>query len=613
MRCSRRWARLSRSFLRGEGGADDALLSYLSTVMVRHLKADIDVPRPIRMTTRLECSAGERLAYNTLVSFLRANLVLTAMRGAESGAGSDVSLLHHTNLRSARTAIENLRLTCNGGGRQVATLSAEFYAEARDWMAQRYRAPPGAVERAERFMDRAKSGVPTPCDCCELPLLLLLIFPSCGHLVCPQCVTADTTACPVCAVPLPALDYLKCERCEDVHCAHAAPRHPFQAHPLDAFAYVQPGFELQWAETIREVEARALAEAFARERRDEQRRGGPTPGVPRAAIAATDAGGGGGGGGGGGPLVPAVPAVPAAARSTGYEHTKAMHIVERIAALRREERAAAEAAAAGRPLPRRDTRPIRVAVYSESRKTLDQLGHWLYIRFGDDAIAQFWGKYRSSELDKFRSGRVRSWRCLACPPRNDALGAAPEGREVEFPELRCYGKHLTVQLHETVGSVGGGGIGGGADGVGGEESATAAPSPRRVLVNEEDVREYTAGVVWSVGQTVQVRPRGPDGTLGPWRSGTLVKWGKCGAQMGRETPWNSRRSDCFVLLLTRDGSHGLDLSMLTHLFLADQCVCGACARCPPPPAHPAATPWGCAPPPRPPPLAGASILPSSSR
>ena len=29
--------------------------------------------------------------------------------------------------------------------------------------------------------------------------------------------------------------------------------------------------------------------------------------------------------------------------------------------------------------------------------------------------------------------------------------------------------------------------------------------------------------------------------------------------------------DCFVLLLTRDGSHGLDLSMLTHLFLVDQC------------------------------------------
>ena len=28
---------------------------------------------------------------------------------------------------------------------------------------------------------------------------------------------------------------------------------------------------------------------------------------------------------------------------------------------------------------------------------------------------------------------------------------------------------------------------------------------------------------------------------------------------------------CFCLLLTRDGSHGLDLSMLTNLYLADQC------------------------------------------
>ena len=41
------------------------------------------------------------------------------------------------------------------------------------------------------------------------------------------------------------------------------------------------------------------------------------------------------------------------------------------------------------------------------------------------------------------------------------------------------------------------------------------------------------------------------------------------------TPWEARSVDCFVLLLTRDGSHGLDLSMLTHIFLADQvgCVC----------------------------------------
>ena len=55
--------------------------------MIRHLKRDIAVPPPIRSTVLLECSAAERLAYNSLVSFLRANLVLTAMSGASEGAG----------------------------------------------------------------------------------------------------------------------------------------------------------------------------------------------------------------------------------------------------------------------------------------------------------------------------------------------------------------------------------------------------------------------------------------------------------------------------------------------------------------------------------------------
>ena len=31
---------------------------------------------------------------------------------------------------------------------------------------------------------------------------------------------------------------------------------------------------------------------------------------------------------------------------------------------------------------------VRIAIYAESRKLLDQLGHFLYLRFGDDAIAQ---------------------------------------------------------------------------------------------------------------------------------------------------------------------------------------------------------------------------------
>ena len=89
----------------------------------------------------------------------------------------------------------------------------------------------------------------------------------------------------------------------------------------------------------------------------------------------------------------------------------------------------------------------------------------------------------------------------------------------------------------------------------------------RVVVNEEDLRGYRAGVVWSVGQFVEVRVRSPGtGLLGPWRVGRLAEWRKCGNRMGDDTPWSSRKVDCFVLLLTRDGSHGLDLSMVSPIL-----------------------------------------------
>jgi hypothetical protein len=136
-------------------------------------------------------------------------------------------------------------------------------------------------------------------------------------------------------------------------------------------------------------------------------------------------------------------------------HTKAAHIIEAIASLRRIEREAVHALKQGRcpsgtggDHGSYDGRPVRVAVYAESRRMLDQLGHFLYLRFGDDAVAQFWGKYRNSELTKFRTRRVQYWRCERCPPRAHHAGGreVESGREVEFPEVRCYGKHLVLQV-----------------------------------------------------------------------------------------------------------------------------------------------------------------------
>ena len=202
--------------------------------------------------------------------------------------------------------------------------------------------------------------------------------------------------------------------------------------------------------------------------------------------------------------------------------------------IRRVERESRAAHAAGRPYPPgHDSRPVRVAVYSERRKTLDQLGHFLYLRFGDDAISQFWGRWRNSELDKFRSSRVRFWRCAQCPTRHDDGARAAGGREVEFPETRCYGRHLVVEI-----------------------SAEHAPPGMHladgqasfsVTVSEEDARRvgelgFLQGTVWTVGMPIETRVRSPlTGGFGPWVGGRLSNFRKCGARMPDAAPWEARR------------------------------------------------------------------------
>ena len=337
--------------------------------------------------------------------------------------------------------------------------------------------------------------------------------------------------------------------------------------------------DLQWSETLREAEARALAHAYELQRREEARAAAkvaPTalPSSSRRVAFADDANGGGGGGGGGGgsgsksdnaavgssssssgsngggsggsggsgSVVPHQ-AQPQLLTKPNYHHqaqthTKAAHIIEAIATLRRTEREAVHALKQGRcPLGTGgdngsyDGRPVRVAVYAESRRMLDQLGHFLYLRFGDDAVAQFWGKYRNSELTKFRTRRVQYWRCERCPPRAHHAG----GREVEFPEVRCNGKHLVLQVgaeHAPVGM-----------------QLPAGATTFEVCVNEEDARvpgqpTFVAGTVWTVGTIAETRLRAPNAqhsapSLGVWVPGRVVSFQKCGHRLG-DRPWSSR-------------------------------------------------------------------------
>ena len=41
-------------------------------------------------------------------------------------------------------------------------------------------------------------------------------------------------------------------------------------------------------------------------------------------------------------------------------------------------------------------------IFSEFRKSLDWVGHLLIMRFGDEGVAQHWGRWRKYELSKFK-------------------------------------------------------------------------------------------------------------------------------------------------------------------------------------------------------------------
>lgn len=230
---------------------------------------------------------------------------------------------------------------------------------------------------------------------------------------------------------------------------------------------------------------------------------------------------------------------------------------------------------------------------------MDSLGHFLYLHFGDDAVAQFWGRYRASELDKFRTGKVRTWQCDACPARcRPVAGDADEPaagyggqhadaqaqplanggvpptawRAVEWPETRCYGRHLHVLLEPLPGAP--------PDAQGGGQDNQVGVG-HKVVVNEEDVLEFTPGVRWTVGQEVHVPVAALNLVVGAqpvawpavgpaWLRARLTQFQRCNRRMGPCSPLTERRVDCFVLLLSRDGSHGLDLSMVTNLFLIDK-------------------------------------------
>ncbi len=378
------------------------LRSLLSLLMIRHVKSDIsELPLPIFSTNTLSMGFEEVSTYNTLVCAIQSNLIITSMKGKTSGAQD--SLLHKSQSRHAREALGNLRLVCGGGTQVRPTLSTEYWVEFHQDF-DKCNADPVQRKKIRNFISNATTGHQSKCDCCSVMLSTLLVFP-CGHLVCTECVDSDTTSCVV------------CEKEFDV----------------DAFQRLQPGFKYDWLHNVEE-ETRLQSKNSSTNM--------------EAAIGSSLLPNGSG------VLVPQNQRPPRArTRKYGDGHTceydpkspngkctlcftehepcylagdrrckvchrvaqecptsesKITHIIQKLLRLYKQQQSTKmsvllqskrDCEADSFLLGRR--RMPKVIIFSQFRKVLNITGDRLLRRLGSGCIAEYWGKYRKKELNKF--------------------------------------------------------------------------------------------------------------------------------------------------------------------------------------------------------------------
>jgi len=183
--------------------------------------------------------------------------------------------------------------------------------------------------------------------------------------------------------------------------------------------------------------------------------------------------------------------------------------------------------------------PFKCIVFSQFRNVLNVLGSQLILRFGQSAVAEFWGKYRKLELEKFTDGLQRTWKCTTCGYVNEPL------------EKRCKRQRLKVVIRNNHGQL--------------QEALWTGN------VWADEIQGYFRGFSFQRLQVVSIRNPGTPGLQGreDYVTATVVDANRCNEKR-RKGVWQRENVDCFLLLLSRDGSTGLDLSMVTHVILLDK-------------------------------------------
>ena len=391
------------------------LKSLLSFLMVRHTKSDlIIIEKPIRKNKWLTFSTKERKAYNTLTSAVECNLVVTSMEG-ETSAWED-SLLNPKLSTHARRALNNILTSCCGGARITSILSDKNRRETLEILEKNYeegKIDYGGYTNVQNFLIKASESEPSACCYCGMELQLLLVS-TCGHFMCAECFDSNTKVC------------LFCDKEIDV----------------DKFQEFQPGFDNQfnWItedEKIEKEQEEMMNAEIIRSRREsitlhdpihqELNANGVIGGARRQRKYKR------------GDHVCSYPSTftdgkcifcheehlecnlmnkgsncfvcNRVAEDCPDTETKTKYLIDKLLYLhnlmntRIDNYELSENAKKlfGDDVQMSKNRPLKAIIFSQYRLILNVVGHRLIRRFGGIGVAEYWGDYRTQELEKFKT------------------------------------------------------------------------------------------------------------------------------------------------------------------------------------------------------------------
>lgn len=357
------------------------LRSLLMLLMRRHTKLDIEeLPLPSFRKEIIPMSETEVNTYNTLVSAVQSNILLTSMAGKTSGKQD--SLLHRNNARHAREALENVRRVCIGWTRVVPVLSDKHWRETIE-LAELHSLD---LVPIREFMHAAESEGLSYCSICHLGLTTLLLPPCCGKLICTECFDNQSTSCIACG----------------------------DEFDVDDFQRLQPGFEMTWRSNLKDPNNVAQVETphprpIQLGVRVENGIHIVNPTLHRRTNKFGD-----------GHIceyrdIESMGYAPnhrcllcweehsacnlmnenriceicgRTAMACPEEESKSYYLINKMAALYKCRDPSKE-------------RPLKVIVFSQFRKALNVVGDRLYRRFGSGCVAEYWGRFRKQELSKF--------------------------------------------------------------------------------------------------------------------------------------------------------------------------------------------------------------------